>query len=221
MAFTTHPTVVPGDTWTASNQNTYIKDNFDALWVGTTRGDIDFYSSATSKSRLPLTAGGILYGGSLDPAWLAKPSALSILQHNATTPSWLAIGAIPGLLHAKATVDYNASDQVISSSTFADITGATVNIVTTRTCTIRMIGTGTIAAGGGGQRALVQGVIGGTGSGDTVHTSMTVYVPFTVVYYRTGVSAGTITCKLQGRGNTAGNSGIFHEGRIVVEAFVE
>lgn len=32
MAFTAHPTVVSGQTWTAANQNTYVKGNLDTLF---------------------------------------------------------------------------------------------------------------------------------------------------------------------------------------------
>jgi len=54
MAYSVHPSVVPGDTWTASNQMTYVAGNFTAIWVGTTAGDMDFYSSATVKQRLAI-----------------------------------------------------------------------------------------------------------------------------------------------------------------------
>lgn len=54
MAYSVHPSVVPGDTWTAANQMTYVAGNFMALWVGTTAGDMDYYSSATVKARLPI-----------------------------------------------------------------------------------------------------------------------------------------------------------------------
>lgn len=32
MAYSTHPTVVTGQVWSASNQNQYVKSNFDAIW---------------------------------------------------------------------------------------------------------------------------------------------------------------------------------------------
>jgi hypothetical protein len=52
MSYAIHPTVVPGDTWTASNQMTYVAGNFTSIWVGTTAGDMDYYSSATTKQRI-------------------------------------------------------------------------------------------------------------------------------------------------------------------------
>jgi hypothetical protein len=74
MAFTSVPTVATGDVWSAANHNQYIKDNFAALWVGSAAGDIDYYSSATAKTRL------------------AKPSVDSVLKNtSAGVPSWKAV----------------------------------------------------------------------------------------------------------------------------------
>lgn len=75
MAYSAVPTVANGDSWSAAQHNTYIKDNLAAIWVGTTAGDMDYYSSATAKTRLAAGSGG------------------SILKHNGTTPGWLAMGA--------------------------------------------------------------------------------------------------------------------------------
>ena len=70
MAYTPHPTVVPGDTWTASNQNTYIKGNLEAIWVGTTGGDMDYYTSSTVKNRLAIGANGThLESNGSAPIW--------------------------------------------------------------------------------------------------------------------------------------------------------
>jgi hypothetical protein len=70
MAFSTVPTVNTSDSWTASQHNTYIKDNFAAVWVGTTAGDLDYYTSATGKSRLGIgSANQFLYSTGSAPAW--------------------------------------------------------------------------------------------------------------------------------------------------------
>ena len=53
MAFDNSYTAVTGATYAAADYNTYTKGNFTAVWVGTTAGDIDYYSSATAKTRLP------------------------------------------------------------------------------------------------------------------------------------------------------------------------
>ncbi len=54
MAYIAHPTVVTGQTWTASNQNTYVRDNFIAGVpdIFTTKGDIVVASGADTAIRL-------------------------------------------------------------------------------------------------------------------------------------------------------------------------
>jgi hypothetical protein len=71
MAYNAVPTVATSDSWTASQHNTYIKDNFAAIWVGTSAGDLDYYTSGATKARLE------------------KPSVDSLLKMGSGgTPSW-------------------------------------------------------------------------------------------------------------------------------------
>ena len=56
MAYTPHPTVVTGQTWTAADQNTYVKDNLAALWPYTTAGDMAYASAPDTLVRLPIGA---------------------------------------------------------------------------------------------------------------------------------------------------------------------
>ena len=91
MAFDNTYTAVTGATYTASDYNTYTKSNFSALWVGSTAGDLDYYSSATAKARLALVTGGLLYGGASAPAWLALVTG-GLLYGGASAPTWLAGG---------------------------------------------------------------------------------------------------------------------------------
>lgn len=70
MAFNNTFTAVVGATYTASQYNTYVRDNFTAIWVGTTAGDIDYYTSASAKTRLAIgTAGQILMSTGSAPFW--------------------------------------------------------------------------------------------------------------------------------------------------------
>lgn len=70
MAFGTVPLVATSDSWTASQHNTYLRDNMAAIWVGTTAGDTDYYTSATAKSRLAIgTANQIMRSTGSAPAW--------------------------------------------------------------------------------------------------------------------------------------------------------
>lgn len=73
MAFSYVPLVATGDTWTASQHNTYIRDNFSEIWKGSTLGDMDYYTSITTKGKInrPITNSGLLSmtaGGT--PSWV-------------------------------------------------------------------------------------------------------------------------------------------------------
>lgn len=86
MAFDNSYTAVTGATYTASDYKTYTKGNFSAMWVGTTAGDLDYYTSATAKSRLALTAGGVLVAGASAPLW-ETGSAYQFLMSNGSSPA--------------------------------------------------------------------------------------------------------------------------------------
>ena len=60
MAFTTPRTWTYGETVTEAQFNEQLRDNFNAVWVGTNAGDIDYYTSSTTKTRL---AGGTANAG--------------------------------------------------------------------------------------------------------------------------------------------------------------
>jgi hypothetical protein len=52
--------------------NEQIRDNGNAIWVGTTAGDMDYYTGATNKARIPIgTAGQVLKvnSGATAPEW--------------------------------------------------------------------------------------------------------------------------------------------------------
>ncbi len=90
MSFDNSYTAVTGATYQASDYNTGTKGNFTAVWVGTTAGDIDYYTSATAKNRLALVSGGLLYGGASAPAWLAKVTG-GLVYGGASAPAYLPI----------------------------------------------------------------------------------------------------------------------------------
>lgn len=72
MSFNNGFTAVTGATYTAAQYNTYVRDNFTAIWVGTTAGDIDYYSSSTAKTRLAIgTAGQMLLSNGSAPTWVS------------------------------------------------------------------------------------------------------------------------------------------------------
>lgn len=91
MAYSAVPLVATGDLWTAANQNTYLRDNMAAIWVGTTAGDVDYYTGAAAKSRLAIgAAGGVMMSNGVAPSWLGIGTAGQALLTNAgaTAPEW-------------------------------------------------------------------------------------------------------------------------------------
>lgn len=71
MSYSTFPTVVTGDSWSAAQHNTYIRDNFTALWPYTTAGDISYAISGTVLTRLGIGTENYVLGiSSNSPAWI-------------------------------------------------------------------------------------------------------------------------------------------------------
>lgn len=58
MSFNNSFTAVTGATYTAAQYNTHTRDNFTAIWVYTTAGDIAYATSATALARLGIGAVG-------------------------------------------------------------------------------------------------------------------------------------------------------------------
>jgi len=56
MSFNNSFTAVTGATYTAAQYNTHTRDNFTAIFVGTTAGDMDYYTGAAAKARLAIGA---------------------------------------------------------------------------------------------------------------------------------------------------------------------
>jgi len=94
MAITVVPSAVTGQTYSAANYNTQVRDNINGIWVLTTAGDMLYATGASAANRLALVPGGVMYAGASAPAWLAKPASLGLLQNdNAGTPSYLTGGS--------------------------------------------------------------------------------------------------------------------------------
>lgn len=71
MSYNVVPTVAQGDSWSAAQHNTYIRDNFSALAPYTTNGDLAYWLSG-ALSRLAVgTAGQILQSTGSAPAWVS------------------------------------------------------------------------------------------------------------------------------------------------------
>ena len=79
MAFNSVPTVANGDSWSAAQHNTYLRDNMAALWPYSVAGDIAYATGANALTRLGIGTIGYLLrvnaaGTGLE--WAAGPKVL-------------------------------------------------------------------------------------------------------------------------------------------------
>lgn len=100
MGITVVPSAVTGQTLSAAQWNTQVRDNINGIWVLTTAGDMIYATGASAAARLALVTGGVLYGGASAPAWLS-PVANGLLKGGASAPSWLTVGAAHTFLKAE------------------------------------------------------------------------------------------------------------------------
>lgn len=92
MAYQSMATRAAGYIVKAATDWNVIVNNFAALWVGTTAGDIDYYSNATTKTRIPIgTAGQVLTVSGGVPAWGAgfSPGVMVDYGGTAAPTGWL------------------------------------------------------------------------------------------------------------------------------------
>lgn len=212
MAYTAVPSVLTGDAWSASQHNTYVRDNFAAAWPYTTAGDMSYATSASAIARIASTAGGVFRASATGvPQWLtltegdilyrnasiltrlAIGSADTYLSSNGSAPAWSSTGIINAIGYAEYALEYDRT----GSTAWADITSMSVTLTTTRTCTIYAWLSGRLGvtnAGGGGAaygyvRLMITGTeqTSGTEPGTNVSGST---VPVSALWRKTGVTAG-------------------------------
>lgn len=203
MGYSAVPTVAPGDAWSAAQHNTYVRDNFAAIWKGQAAGDLDWYISNSAKDRL------------------AKPAVDSVLTMGAAgTPSWLDKTTLPGSAHKNAFSQADLGGYAVPGDG-AWHSYRSVGITTTKVCTIviSVMAAGAVNMAG---ESLLVGVqfdaSADTGAG-VAETSNPYYVPMTLNTYWEHVAAAAHTVyllALQG-----GSGGLLGRVRIVVHAIKE
>lgn len=121
--YVVHPTVVPGDTWTASNQMTYIAGNQVAMWPFTNAGQIPY----------SVTAARI--------AALAKPIVDSLMQFRVAdgAPTWTPRTSIKGLHDGNFVTfapdaDYSGGNVAGASITLNPTVTSTIIVIASVTC---------------------------------------------------------------------------------------
>lgn len=89
MAITVVPSVITGQTYSAANFNTHIRDNINGIWVLTTAGDMLYATGASAANRLALVPNGVMVGGASAPEWLAPGGVGTLLGINSSNePEW-------------------------------------------------------------------------------------------------------------------------------------
>lgn len=85
----------PYRTWTTGEKvtetmlNEQIRDNGDAIWVGTTAGDMEYYSAADAKTRVPIGTNGKVWGVSGGiPGWIAQASNPIVQRKGGSATDW-------------------------------------------------------------------------------------------------------------------------------------
>ncbi len=155
MSFNNAYTAVTGATYAASDYNTSTKGNFTAIWVGTTAGDMDYYTSSTAKARLALVTGGLLYGGASSPAWLALGSTHTILKSlGGSAPEY---GSLVYRRQGGNALNWQTGGTTSYTPTTPFIQGGSVNV------SVNTTGSGTISYPVAfAQRPLIAAVINGS-----------------------------------------------------------
>ena len=156
-----------------------------AIWVGTAKGDIEYYLSNVAKQRL------------------AKPASItSILQMTtAGVPSWVDPSGLAAQVHKVGLVDF-APDANYGGGSFADVSGATKTLVTTRTCTFVVFTalTAYMTFSGSGKVTQLNTVINAVSKGFSASVgseSPPRNQSILGLSYATGVPSGSRICKLQ------------------------
>lgn len=121
MSYTSGFTAVSGATFTAAQYNTNVRDNFSAIWVYTTPGDIAYATAANQLGRL------------------AKGTALQLLRMNSgeTAPEWWTLD----INKVKAdTFSNETSYSVTDLAATRDMPNSSKNITVDVTSTIVVVG---------------------------------------------------------------------------------
>jgi len=107
--YTEPPAVVTGQTMTATNWNSWVRTNFQAVWPFTTAGDLAYASAANQLSRLGIgTAGKFLKSTGSAPMWDTVAQLISDLRRKGgSATDW----------YAQGTTNYTPSSAVIQMGT--------------------------------------------------------------------------------------------------------
>lgn len=106
MSITVVPSAITGQTLSAANWNTQVRDNINGMWVLTTAGDMLFATGASAAARLALVPGGVMYGGASAPDWLPLVTG-GVMYGGASAPAFTSPGGINAVLKSNGAYGVN------------------------------------------------------------------------------------------------------------------
>lgn len=202
MAWTSPKTWSVGELVTAAMLNTHLRDNLITLWKGSAAGDMEYYSGAAAKVRLPIGASGqVLTAASGAPAW-GYPAAPLIGY------------------------DEIYSEFSTSSAAFVDVTGLTLTLNMPRAGFIVALAAGTFRPTVLYSAVSARLVVDGTANANVYATKScndgttdVSWAPFSNIYFK-NVAAGERIVKLQ-LANTGAGAGTvaLQEANIIALGF--
>ena len=205
MARNVIPTYTTNQLITASHANTYWKDNEAAHWPYTTAGDIAVASSSSVLSRLAL--------GDAYDALMVNSAGTGI--------EWSS-----GIGVQDAQTVYVTPDQTFTSSSYDDVTGATVTLTLKSTCRILVLANvmGYVNSTSAGFTFSYICSVGGTDDTATIGSGSENPQRNQEVgyhYLKTGVAAGSVIVKLRCKEPANGTDNYITSARLTAFAIAE
>lgn len=212
MGYSPVPTVASGDLWTASDHNTYIRDNFAAGVpdIFAAAGDLVYGSAANVAARLAIGANGYyLRSNGNAPYWstITFPTEIpaqsgnsgKFLTTNGAAVSWG--WPIPVISLAEKTSAYN-----ISSTVYLEVLSGTITMPSAGK--LVAIAAGQYKSNTSGDIAMVKLQIDGTDDPNVAEQAKTdAWYTFSLMYMKS-VSAGDRSAKIYLKNSTSGEVGI-------------
>jgi len=119
MAWTTHPTVVMGQTWTAADHNTYVKGNLDTLFPYTAANQVAYTNSTTTLATVTSSVSAQFLRTKNASADIEFGSLIYQRQGNSTA-AWFSVSTSTTL------TNYDSTRTIIQCGTLYIPSGSTV-----------------------------------------------------------------------------------------------
>lgn len=122
MAWSTHPTVVVGQTWSASDENTYVKGNLDTLWPYTAALQVAYSTSTTSLAVATSTAALQVLRCNSSGTALEFGNVPVIYRRQSQSTDWFSTST------STTVSNYTPTSSVIQAGSLYDASGSTRSV---------------------------------------------------------------------------------------------